>query len=693
MQHGHEMHASSDIVDHHHHYASSTANSNNAYHFHIPSYLNQSEPSSQRFPPTPDAFRTHDRHEAEHVYNSLPPTLDPSVLSLHSDYNQVQPVTSSIGPNGSNSTTPTGSLRLHAYNPHDLSSSSKRRDTLGHLQIHIPPEQEASPPLPDHLQGDAHLKHQPSDMHGINMHTSDMHMHLGESHGQDIMSGIGQEHSQHNDGAHAHNVGRSHWRMSFSLSNMLKQIYPLLDHHQSSFFMPSEAFANSPTNASTPSDASPHSELQAISPPSAMPSSSPPSILGRPFRSSSLSMGMSNASRPIQLIPPPSPLSPTHIHPPTLSTHPHMFPTPYFSSSNNPASPGYPPTPATSHHTQGSSSSSHSSSHTRYSFRGSPVPHFTPRGHSRSNSYGTLSTISVRSSSPASSVTSGLTSLSGGPGSAPASIAGPTGSPMHFGESSDVQMTYADGSSPPNLTSPGLHPRSQSHPPHSLSPTTHTTFSYSALMQNSRRPTQSGGSFSLSNGNPMMDVPSEPPPHPWHRPEDFVPISSTTQPRLTDEGFQSHYGPKPLSSRAPHRKQKLANSDRKAICLYARQHPSARQEDIAARYNVERSTISKILKNKERWLGCPDDDAKVARKRYAPILFRLGDDVDFLIGNQGLMTWNWCLNNGSKTLVRKRSSYRTHLYGPSSVYIIKSPLTLRIFSAQRLRKKLEDWVF
>ena len=89
---------------------------------------------------------------------------------------------------------------------------------------------------------------------------------------------------------------------------------------------------------------------------------------------------------------------------------------------------------------------------------------------------------------------------------------------------------------------------------------------------------------------------------------------------MTEDEFQAQYQaqfrPKAAITRAPHRKQKLANADRKAICLYAKQHSNARQEDIAARYNVERSTISKILKNKERWLGCPDDEAKIARKRY-----------------------------------------------------------------------------
>jgi hypothetical protein len=121
-----------------------------------------------------------------------------------------------------------------------------------------------------------------------------------------------------------------------------------------------------------------------------------------------------------------------------------------------------------------------------------------------------------------------------------------------------------------------------------------------------------GGYMTTTTGERLIEEPHESivwPPHP----NDYA--SPPPGPRMTEEEFQAQFRPKPMITRAPHRKQKLANSDRKAICMYAKQHPNARQEDIAARYNVERSTISKILKNKERWLGCPDDEAKIARKR------------------------------------------------------------------------------
>ncbi|KIJ54393.1 hypothetical protein M422DRAFT_42551 [Sphaerobolus stellatus SS14] len=429
-------------------------------------------------------------------------------------------------------------------------------------------------------------------MQNIDMHAADVHMHLNDSHGHTQMTPVAQEQTQTEDRSRVHNY------------------YPVLPDapSQSGFYM-SEAFTNSPTNSSTTSDASPHSDFQTMAPATGLGSSSSSSTISRSFRSSSLSMGMSG-NRSMPLIPS-SPLSPPHLHHSSISSHPHMHPSPYYSVQHNTGSPGFPTTPVASHHAQGSSSSSHSSGHTRYSFRGSPVPRTFPRGHSRSNSYGTLSTISVRSSSPASSVTSGFTSLSGGPGSAPASTGGALGSPISY-DCGDVHMPYG-GSSPTTMNSPpGDHSRSQSHPPLSM-PTPRSSLGYPNIMHPSRKsfPDPTQNPFTGFGSNQLLDMPTES--SQWLRPSEFV--SPNSSQRLTDEAFQTHYAPRPIGSRAPHRKQKLANSDRKAICLYARNHPSARQEDIAARYNVERSTISKILKNKERWLGCQDDDTKIPRKR------------------------------------------------------------------------------
>lgn len=373
--------------------------------------------------------------------------------------------------------------------------------------------------------------------------------------------------------------------------------------------------------------------MQTNSPTSAIASPASSVTLTRPFRHSSHGLGLpSSRSLSLVTLPPThgSPgqqqMSPSHGQPLHLSTHPHMHPSPYYPISHNSGSP-FPSTPTTSHHTQGSSSSSHSSGHTRYSFRGSPGPRFG-RGHTRSSSYGTVSTVSVRSSSPASSVTSAFTSLSGGPGSGPGSTSGPVGSPTTFGDGGDVQMPFANG---PPRGDACLDPdqvRSQSNPPLSM-PTAHPAITaYSALLPQSGKGIHQQGRAFMTGGS-VMENSREPiwPPHP----QTAEYATPSLGPRMAQDGTHAPFPTKPVVPRTPHRKQKLANSDRKAICLYAKQHPSARQEDIAARYNVERSTISKILKNKERWLGCPDDDAKVARKRCVGCLVILPSPMFYIL--------------------------------------------------------------
>ncbi|KAG6830692.1 hypothetical protein H0H92_015168 [Tricholoma furcatifolium] len=69
-------------------------------------------------------------------------------------------------------------------------------------------------------------------------------------------------------------------------------------------------------------------------------------------------------------------------------------------------------------------------------------------------------------------------------------------------------------------------------------------------------------------------------------------------------------------ARPKQKKQRLDNNDRKRICKFHDEHPNSRQEDIANEFGVERSTISKILKQKSKWLNTPDNVAdRVAKHR------------------------------------------------------------------------------
>ncbi|KAF8631807.1 hypothetical protein AX17_005022 [Amanita inopinata Kibby_2008] len=82
---------------------------------------------------------------------------------------------------------------------------------------------------------------------------------------------------------------------------------------------------------------------------------------------------------------------------------------------------------------------------------------------------------------------------------------------------------------------------------------------------------------------------------------------------------RNHVGsPAGMHTRVKHKKQRLCNAQRKEICEYAEKHPNARQEDMAILWKVERSTVSKILKNRDKWLRLPDDEYNgIVKHRYS----------------------------------------------------------------------------
>ncbi|KAG5351684.1 hypothetical protein C0989_005277 [Termitomyces sp. Mn162] len=117
-----------------------------------------------------------------------------------------------------------------------------------------------------------------------------------------------------------------------------------------------------------------------------------------------------------------------------------------------------------------------------------------------------------------------------------------------------------------------------------------------------------------------IPIPSQPPPvydpmTPSSTPEPYAfdssrapPPDPPRSPALSAASVFTSYQPT-KSQPAPKprgKKRHLEDHDRKAICLYHQEHPQERQEDIGKEFDVERSTISKILKQRAKWLNIPD---------------------------------------------------------------------------------------
>lgn len=164
---------------------------------------------------------------------------------------------------------------------------------------------------------------------------------------------------------------------------------------------------------------------------------------------------------------------------------------------------------------------------------------------------------------------------------------------------------------PPPLSSSSLHSASSPFIPISgyTSPFRQTPTTPSATMD----PSQSLRSSSPSSAGspPMSRVGSSSTSSSLYGGESILSRSATTtsvggspssrqQPSLASSTLLSVLSSPSKKSRSG---KKLTNGDRKNICLFREEHPTLKQDLIAEHFHVERSTVSKILKDKDRWLA------------------------------------------------------------------------------------------
>ncbi|KAI5779413.1 hypothetical protein DFH27DRAFT_530011 [Peziza echinospora] len=72
----------------------------------------------------------------------------------------------------------------------------------------------------------------------------------------------------------------------------------------------------------------------------------------------------------------------------------------------------------------------------------------------------------------------------------------------------------------------------------------------------------------------------------------------------------------PASAHAPNPspRRTLTDADRRRMCLFHEENPNVKQTEIGAMFGVERSTVSKVLRQKEKYLY-PDDGSRSPVKR------------------------------------------------------------------------------
>ncbi|EWC44063.1 hypothetical protein DRE_01415 [Drechslerella stenobrocha 248] len=112
-------------------------------------------------------------------------------------------------------------------------------------------------------------------------------------------------------------------------------------------------------------------------------------------------------------------------------------------------------------------------------------------------------------------------------------------------------------------------------------------------------------------------------PHSFYSTFPQWPVASSAQPlepiaAITIPSVTSTAPSRRASSASNHgtgsSRRTLTDADRRRMCLYHEQHPHVKQTEIGAMFGVERSTVSKVLRQREKYLY-PDDGPKQAVKR------------------------------------------------------------------------------
>ncbi|CBF74754.1 hypothetical protein AN4077.2 [Aspergillus nidulans FGSC A4] len=106
----------------------------------------------------------------------------------------------------------------------------------------------------------------------------------------------------------------------------------------------------------------------------------------------------------------------------------------------------------------------------------------------------------------------------------------------------------------------------------------------------------------------MLTTSSQPPFQQSEHPVAPVPIAPSVSP------IAPVPPPRKSSTSSSTPRRTLTDDDRRRMCLYAEENKTAKQTDIGALFGVERSTVSKVLRQKDKYLN-PEDGSRSPIKR------------------------------------------------------------------------------
>ncbi|KAL8840109.1 MAG: hypothetical protein Q9170_001456 [Blastenia crenularia] len=111
--------------------------------------------------------------------------------------------------------------------------------------------------------------------------------------------------------------------------------------------------------------------------------------------------------------------------------------------------------------------------------------------------------------------------------------------------------------------------------------------------------------------NPPPSQPASTPPVPTQTPRPIAPLTTPINKTPTTQSAPA--APTPIPT-PPSGRRTLTDQDRRRMCQYHEENPTVKQTEIGSLFGVERSTVSKVLRHKDKYLH-PDDGSHSPIKR------------------------------------------------------------------------------
>ncbi|KAL8736875.1 MAG: hypothetical protein Q9181_002241 [Wetmoreana brouardii] len=174
-------------------------------------------------------------------------------------------------------------------------------------------------------------------------------------------------------------------------------------------------------------------------------------------------------------------------------------------------------------------------------------------------------------------------------------------------------------------------------------------------------------------------------PAPTQTPRPIAPLTTPVEPVSAPQSAAPAPAPIPTP---PSGRRTLTDQDRRRMCQYHEENPTVKQTEIGAIFGVERSTVSKVLRHKEKYLH-PDDGSRSPIKRSKGKF----PDIERAVSNWAKNHQRQGLPLNNEMIRDKARIFATTVGSSECITKVNSPVWLEKFKQKNglLGASLPEW--